>query len=129
MQKKLTIKNPFTDVAKRIHPVQFDSINCEIFKQAAERIRGGLGSSGMDAEGWRHILTSKRFGNSSDLCVPISNNMIKKLCTNKKASRPMAPFLYVDTYRLTIILSLRPIRIGEFLRCIVEKDNYVDCKR
>ena len=54
-------------------------MNGVLVKQAAQKTKGGSGPSGKDAEGWRHILTSNRFGDSStDLCNAIAN-MTKRL--------------------------------------------------
>ena len=42
------------------HPVTFRSINQEMVRKAAMEIKGAPGPSGMDANTWRMLLTSKR---------------------------------------------------------------------
>ena len=52
-----------------IHPIKFESIDEEKIQKAAVKTQGGSGPSGMDADGWKRILTSKQFGKHSiDLC-------------------------------------------------------------
>ena len=41
-----------------IHPVVFNEITSESIKSAAMKTHGGAGPSGLDADGWRHILVS-----------------------------------------------------------------------
>ena len=43
-------------------PAIFSSLDENRIRQAALRTRGSFGPSGMDANGWRHILASKSFG-------------------------------------------------------------------
>ena len=45
-----------------VHPVVFDEIDGEAVKRAAMLTRGGSGPSGLDADGWRHILVSRNYG-------------------------------------------------------------------
>ena len=54
-----------SDVPERIHPVKFEVIDAEMIRKAAIKTRGGSGPSGLDADGWKRILLSKKFGESS----------------------------------------------------------------
>ena len=58
-----------TDTPETIHLIKFESIDVEKIQKAAVKTQGGSGPSGMDADGWKRILTSKQFRKSSiDLC-------------------------------------------------------------
>ena len=48
-----------TDTPETIHPIKFESIDVEKIQKAAVKTQGGSGPSGMDADGWKQILTSK----------------------------------------------------------------------
>ena len=52
--------------APPVHPVVFESINADSVKIASINTRGGAGPSGVDADGWRHILVSRNFGMVSE---------------------------------------------------------------
>ena len=72
-----------SDVPERIHPVKFEVIDAEMIRKAAMKTRGGSGPSGLDADGWKRILLSKNFGeSSSDLCQTLAK-VSKKLCTEE----------------------------------------------
>ena len=72
---------------KEIHPIVFDAIDEEMVLRVASITKGGSGPSGLDADGWRRMLTSNSFGTaSSDICKSIafkSIDFIKKK-TKKK---------------------------------------------
>lgn len=74
-----------TDIPKRIHTVKFESMDEELAMKAATKTRGTSGPSGMDEDGWRHILLLKRFGESfSDLCQTLAK-VAKKFTTENKS--------------------------------------------
>ena len=55
------------------HPVTFSSINQEMVRKAAMEIKGVSGPSGMDANTWRMLLTSKRNSTAAaDLCKAVA---------------------------------------------------------
>ena len=63
-----------------MHKIKYECIDAEVIRNTALRTRGGSGPSGMDADGWRRILTSNSFGQSStDLCNALAN-VAKKIC-------------------------------------------------
>ena len=75
----------------------------------------------MDTDGWKRILTSKQFAESStDLCTTIAN-MIKKLCIDKDLANTLEAFLSCRIIQLEKNLGLRPIGVGEVLTRIVGK--------
>ena len=63
------------------HPVVFDEINGDSVRAAALKTRGGDGPSGLDADGWRHILVSRNFGQASEDFRNEFAIATKKLCT------------------------------------------------
>ena len=68
------------DQPESIHRIKYENINADAVHKAALKIKGGSAPLGMDADGWKEILTSRQFAESSiDLFTTIVN-MIKKLC-------------------------------------------------
>ena len=66
-----------------IHPIIFFEINEELMKKVAIRTKAGSGPSGLDAGGWRKMLTSKVFGSCTfDLRKAIAD-FIKYIYINK----------------------------------------------
>ena len=104
-----------------IHPIKFESINSELIRKVAIKARGGAGPSDIDADGWKRILTSNSFGESStDLCKAFSE-VIKKICIEKDQSISLETFLACRLIPLDKNPGLRPIGVGEILRCIACK--------
>ena len=110
-----------TDAQEIIHPIKFESINVEKLQKAAFKIQGGSGPLGMDADGWKRILTSKQFGKSSiDLCKTFAE-VIKKICSIENQSTSLEAFLACQLIPLDKNPGLRPVGIGEVLCRIVGK--------
>ena len=110
-----------TDAQEIIHPIKFESINVEKLQKAAFKIQGGSGPLGMDADGWKRILTSKQFGKSSiDLCKTFAE-VIKKICSIENQSTSLEAFLACQLIPVDKNPGLRPIGIGEVLCRIVGK--------
>ena len=109
------------DEPESVHFVKFESIDGELVRKACMKTRGGSGPSGMDADGWRHILLSKNFGDApNDLCKAIAS-VIKKLCTEKLRSNNIEALLASRLIPLDKHPGLRPIDVGEVLRRITGK--------
>ena len=71
------------DQPESIHLIKYENINADAVCKAALKTKGGSGLLGMDADGWKRILTSRQFAESStELCTTIAN-MVKKLCIDK----------------------------------------------
>ena len=66
-----------------VHPVVFDEITAESVWLAAMNTKGGAGPSGIDADGWRHILVSRNFGQSSEELRREIAMLIQQLCVEK----------------------------------------------
>ena len=126
------------------HPVTFRSINQEMVRKAAMEIEGAPGPSGMDANTWRMLLTSKRNSMAaSDLCkavAELAQKMGYKNCSMAasdlcKAVAELAQKMgYKNCQHLEALINcrliplknkkendVRPIGIGEVLRRIISK--------
>ena len=131
--KKLQSKHPagreitqdalLTGEVPQFHPVIFDSIDEEMVRKAAIKTKGGSGPSGLDADGWRRILTSSSFGQCTiDLRKAIAE-MTKKMCTEKLAEEDTS----LESHMACRLIPLnknpgvRPIGVGEVLRRIMGK--------
>ena len=109
------------DPPQSIHQIKYENTNVDAVRNTALKTKGGSGPSGMDADGWKRILTSKQFAESStDLCTTIVN-MINKLCIDKDLANTLEAFLSCRLIPLDKIPGLQPIGIEEVLRRIVGK--------
>ena len=107
-----------SDVPERIHLVKFEVIDAEMIRKAAMKTRGGSGPTGLDTDGWKRILLSKNFGeSSSDLCQTLAK-VTKKLCT-EELSTSREGFLACRLIPLNKNRGLRLIGVGEVLRRII----------
>ena len=105
------------DIPERMHPVKFEVINAEMIRKAAMKTRGRSGPSGLDADGWKQILLSKNFGQSSSDLRQTRAKVTKKLCT-KELSNSLEVFLACRLVPLHKNLGLRLIGVGKVLRRI-----------
>ena len=108
-------------------PVIYEEINGTSVYKAAKLIQGSGGPTLIDADGWRHILCSKSFGNaSSELCEAIAD-LAKKLCRDNINPDTLEEFVANRLIPLDKGADkegnpgVRPIGIGEILRRIVGK--------
>ena len=116
LKKSFCLINP-----KSIHRIKYENINADVVRKATLKTKGGSGPSGMDAHGWKRILTSRQFVESStDLRTTIAN-MIKKLCIDKDLANTLEAFLSCRLIPLDMNPGLRLIGVGEVIRRIVGK--------
>ena len=109
----------FDDIPKSIHKIKYECIDAEVIRNTALRTRGGSGPSGMDADGWRRILTSNSFGQSStDICIALAN-VAKKICVEPDQTNSLEAFLASRLIPLDKNPGLRPIGVGEVIRRII----------
>ena len=119
----------FDQQAPEVHPIVFDSINADSVRSAALNTHGGAGPSGVDADGWRHILVSRNFGLASEELREAFAAMIKILCTEKvelvtsndHVTSSIEAFLACRLIPLDKRPGVRPIGVGEVLRRIAGK--------
>ena len=107
---------------KSIHPVIFDDIDSTLVQKIALKMKGAAGPSNFDANDWRNMIGSRRYGNSStDLCIAIAN-MAKVVATeNLTNDNVLSSLLACRLIPLDKNPGLRPIGIGEVLRRIIGK--------
>lgn len=75
----------------------------------------------MDVDGWRRIVLSKYFGDSSDDFCKALSKVIQKLCTDKSCSTTIESLMACRLIPLDKNPGLRPIGVGEVLRRIIGK--------
>ena len=101
------------DQPESIHHMKYENTNADAVCKAVIKTKGS-GSSGMDADAWKRILTSKQFAESStDLCTSIANminmiNMTKKLRIEKNLANILEAFLSCRLIPLDKNPGLRP---------------------
>ena len=104
-----------------VQPVIFESIDSSAIYRAAKSTFGSGGPTLVDADGWKHILCSKSYGNVSDnLCRTIAD-MAKILCTETVESTILDELLSCRLIPLDKNPGVRPIGVGEVLRRIIGK--------
>ena len=117
MHEDVILQGPIPTVENVI----FDVIDEHMVYEAAKITRGGSGPSGMDADGWRRILTSRDYGDTgSDLRKAIAS-MIKTICTKEINDLSLAPLMASRLVPLDKNPGLRPIGVGEVIRRIMGK--------
>ena len=99
------------------HPVIFQGITADSIREAALKVEGGAGPSGLDARDWRRLSTS--FGMVSDeLCRSLAD-FAKRLCSES------VPFSSIAAYTASRLIPLdkspgvRPIGVGEVVRRVI----------
>ena len=112
-----------------IHPVVYEDINENLVMRAATLTKGGSGPSGLDADGWRRLFTSRQYGNSSSDLRKAFANFIKKLCVEElESTKSIEAFTANRLIPLDKNPGLRPIGVGEVLRRIAGKVVMMLCK-
>ena len=104
------------DLPEEIHAIKFHSSDAESVKKAILKTKDAAGSSGLDADGWKRILTSNQFGNSSNDLYKTFTEVIKKLCTTEDLSSSLKALLACRLIPLDKSPRLRPIGNDEVLR-------------
>ena len=108
---------------KEIHPIVFEAIDEEMVLIAASITKGGSGSSGLDADGWRRILTSNSLGAASSNLRKSLEDFIKRLCSKRinSQNKLLEAFIACRLIPLNENPGLSPINAGEVLRRIAGK--------
>ena len=107
---------------EEVHDSLYQQIDGEMIREAALRTKGSGGPSGVDANGFKRILTCKSFKKSSaNLCDALAT-MTRKLCTEYIDPRTIEPIL---ANRLIPLDkgegAVRPIGMGEVIRRVIGK--------
>ena len=96
--------------------------------KAAMLTKGGSGPSGLDAYGWRKILTSRSFGTASSEFRKTFASFVKSLCVEEiKNADSLEPFISCRLIPLDKRSGLRPIGVlrriaGKAVMIILKKD-------
>ena len=106
-------------VANSTHPVIFESITGDMVRSVALQTQGSAGPSGVDAAGWRRLLTSFN-KDSKDLCGAVAA-FARRLCSNYVNPGGLQAFLACRLIPLNKNPGVRPIGVGEVLRRIIGK--------
>ena len=98
--------------------------------KAAMLTKGGSGPSGLDADGWRKILTLRSFGTSSSELRKTFALFVKSLCVEEmKNAESLESFIACRLIPLDKHLGIRPIGVGEVLRRIAGKTVMILLKK
>ena len=101
------------------HPILFDRIDGALIHKIALQSRGSAGPSGIDAAGWKRLLSSFK-SHSADLCDAIAS-LARRLCTSYVDPAGLSSFVACRLIALDKSPGVRPIGIGEVVRRIVGK--------
>ena len=118
----------------KVLPTYFDEIDEEMVLRAITRTKGAGGPSHMDAELYRHILTSKKFKKENKELRNQIAKFAKLLATKCVDPHTLESYVACRLIPLDKNPGVRPIGVGEILRrvvgkCIgwVLKDDIQDC--
>eukprot|EP00111_Clytia_hemisphaerica_P007481 TCONS_00021735-protein len=127
--KQLRVKHPRAKPADesailqgpllQVEPVVFEVIDENLIYKAAQLTKGGSGPSGLDADGWRHILTSRSFGEAGRNLRTALSLVIRHLCTNEIMDDSLQSLMASRLIPLDKMPGVRPIGVGEVLRRIM----------
>ena len=99
------------------HPIFFDMIHRHLISSTALRTEGSAGPSGLDVAAWKRMCTSF-MSTSTDLCETIAVTA-RRLCTYFVKPRSLSACVACRLVALEKYPGVRPIDIGETLRCII----------
>ena len=102
-----------------VHPVFFERITGKTIRNAALRLSGSAGPSGLDAAGLRRLCVSFHAA-SNDLCQSIAA-LTRRLCTDLVDPASMEAFVTCRLIPLNKNPGVRPISVCECLRRLVGK--------
>ena len=120
------------DPFRLIHPVAYDNISeyLILIIWTAILTKAGCEPSGLDANGWRRILTSRKFGNSSSNRRKAFANFMKKPCSKEpQFTHSLEAFTANRLVPPDKNPGLRPIGFGEALRRIAGNIVIMLCKK
>ena len=122
---EIFLQGPF----RPIQPVAHDDIKESLVMRAAMLTKGDSGPAGLDANGWRMILTSRQFANSSSDLRKAFANFIKKLCSEEQYTQSLETFTANRLIPLDKNPGLRQVGLGEVLTRIAGKVVMILCKK
>ena len=107
-------------------PVLFEGIDALSIQNAAKDIDGAGGPSQVSAQIWKHMICSRFHLKESEKLAQTIADFVKILCTEQIPSQYLTEFLAgrlipMDKDPGSESPEIRPIGIGEVLRCIASK--------
>ena len=107
---------------KKVECVIFEEINQELVQKAAQETYGSGGPPWVNAEIWKTMVCSRRYGKCTDELAEEIAIMGRRICTEKLSHETLLTHL---SNRLIPLIKedngIRPIGIGEVLRRIIGK--------
>ena len=102
-----------------VDPILFEHLNADTIRQAAMRIHGAAGPSGLDAHAWKRLCSS--FGQASySLCTAMAE-VGRRICTTFVHPNSLSAFVACRLIPLDKCPGVRPIGVGEVPRRIIAK--------
>ena len=101
------------------HLIVFERITGLLIRTMAMKADGAAGPSGIDAHGWRRLYTS--FNQDSNYLCEALASVCKRICTSLDDLKGLTASIACRLIALDKCLGVRPIGIGEVVRCILGK--------
>ena len=127
VQKHPEPRKPSPDIliqgpTRPIYPVAYDDMDESVIMKASMLTKGASGPSGLDADGWRRILTSCVFETATLDLYKAFAQLIKELCVEELESPlSLESFVVCRLILLDRKSGLRPIGVGEVPQRIAGK--------
>ena len=121
VQKHSEPREPSPDMliqrsTRSIHPIAYDDMVVSVIMEALILTKGGPGTPGLDAYGWRRILTSRAFGTATLELGKKFAQLIKILYIKEpESTSSLQPFVGCRLIPLDIKPGVKPTGVGEVL--------------
>eukprot|EP00117_Sycon_ciliatum_P037591 scpid15790/ scgid28089/ len=102
-----------------VRTVLFAAITADLIKKIARSIKGSSGPSGVDADGWRAMLTC--YAAASDQLCSVLAEAARRICTDSVGGRDLEAFTAARLIALDKRPGVRPIAVGEVHRRIIAR--------
>ena len=100
-------------------PILFEALDGALIQQVARQCNGSAGPTGLDVHAWRRMCTSFKQA-SWDLCSAIAG-VARRICTKSVDPEGLSALVACRLIPLNKCPGIRPIGVGEVLRCIIGK--------
>ena len=118
---KISEESLYEGPINRVLPSYFDTIDEAMIHKAITLTKGAGGPSHMDAEQYRHILTSKKFKKENKELREQIARLARKLATEVTDPKTLEAYVACRLIPLNKNPGVRPIGVGEILRRLVGK--------
>ena len=106
------------DGVPNVNPIIFGSITIEEIRKSSIRTKGESAPSRLNTDGWRKVLTSTSYGESTSNVCQMLARLIKNLCAKKLDSTNLKALLSCRLTPLDKNPGVRKADAGEILRQI-----------